>query len=222
MKPRLRAIVAFAALFLFAAALTIAAIPSLAAGDDAVITYRKVFKGSTPEFVELKITQSGKCFFDVRQLVEEPVAQEFSVSDGLRAKIFSLAAELHNFRDSDLDVHRKIANLGEKTFRYEKGSEVHEAKFNYTTNEPANQLYQLFEGLARQQEHIVTLERRLKHDRLGLSEELGYLQKDYDDKIIPEPENLLPVLQEISDDSRVIEVARSHARALIAKIHGAK
>lgn len=216
MNPRFRVVASVAALLVFSAAI------ALAAGDDAVITYRKVFKASTPEFVELKISQAGKSSFDIRQLAEEASPQPFDVSDALREKIFALAAQLHNFRDADLDVHRKIANLGEKTFRYEKGSEVHEAKFNYTTNEPANQLYQLFEGLSRQQEHIVTLERRLKHDRLGLSEELGYLQKDYDDKIIPEPENLLPVLQEISEDSRVIEVARTHARALIAKIHGAK
>jgi hypothetical protein len=49
-----------------------------------------------------------------------------------------------------------------------------------------------------------------------------YVQKDYDGKMIPEPENLLPVLQEISADDRVMEVARTHARALMAKIHGAK
>ena len=216
MKPLARAFPFFAAIFLLATAI------AFAAGDDAVITYRKVFKGSTPEFVELKIGQSGKCTFDIRQLAEDSSPQPFTVGDKLRGRIFNLAGELGNFRDDDLDVHRKIANLGEKTFRYEKGAEVHEAKFNYTTNEPANQLYQIFEGFSRQQEHIVTLERRLKHDRLGISEELKYLQKDYDEKMIPEPENLVPVLQEISDDSRVIDVARTHARALIAKIHGAK
>jgi hypothetical protein len=207
---------------LIAAVFVTAGLASFAAGDDAVITYRKIFKGSTPEFVELRIGQSGKCTFDIRQLAEDPSAQPFTVGDALREKIFALAGELKNFRDADLDVHRKIANLGEKTFRYEKGSEVHETKFNYTTNEPANQLYQIFEGFSRQQEHVVTLQRRLKHDRLGLNEELMYLQKDYDEKMIPEPQNLLPVLQEISDDSRVIDVARTHARALMAKIRGAK
>lgn len=216
MKPGLRSLASFAALFIVSAS------ASFAAGDDAVITYRKVFKGSTPEFVEFKIAQSGKSTFDIRQLAEEPAPVPFNVNDALRGKIFALSGELKNFRDADLDVHRKIANLGEKTFRYEKAAEVHEVKFNYTTSEPANQLYQIFEGLSRQQEHIVTLQRRLKHDRLGLSEELKYLQKDYDEKMIPEPENLLPVLQEISDDDRVIEVARTHARALMAKIHGAK
>ena len=51
-------------------------------------------------------------------------------------------------------MHRKIANLGEKTFRWESGAEVHETKFNYTLNSAASQLMQIFEGLARQQEQV--------------------------------------------------------------------
>ena len=207
--------------FILAAIVFVSAAVALAAADPA-ITYRKVFKGSTPEFVEIVVAQTGKCTFDIRQLQEDPDPQEFPVSEALRAKIFSLAGQLQDFRDPDLDVHRKIANLGEKTFKYQNGAEIHETKFNYTTNEPANQLYQIFEGLARQQDHMVTLDRRLKHDRLGLNDELMELQRDFDDKLIPEPENLVPVLQQIADDSRVIEVARSKARALIARIHGAK
>src|SRR5207245_9913831 len=63
-----------------------------------------------------------------------------------------LAGELKHFQGQDLDVHRKIAYLGEKTFRWDCGSETHETKFNYTMNPAASQLLQIFEGLARQQE----------------------------------------------------------------------
>ena len=74
--------------------------------------------------------------------------------------MFELASQMNNFQNQDLDVHRKIANLGEKTFRWEQGSEAHEATFNYTLNTPATQLLQIFEGLARQQELVMLLERR--------------------------------------------------------------
>jgi len=36
--------------------------------------------------------------------------------------MFALAQQLNHFQQQDLDVHRKIANLGEKTFRWEQGS----------------------------------------------------------------------------------------------------
>ncbi len=193
-----------------------------AAAGDAVVTYRKVFKGSVPEFVEIKVSDSGKCTFDIRQLAEDPMPTPFDISQILRDKIFSLTAELGDFRNVDLEVHRSIANLGQKTFRYEKDGARYETVFNYTLNNAGGQLLQIFEGLARQQDHLQTLQRRMKYDRLGVNDALVDLQADLDNKVLPEPERLLPVLEQISSDSRILEIARQRARAMTAKIRGAK
>lgn len=210
------ALTAFGAFVTFTAAL-----PSIAAGD-AVITYRKVFKGSTPESVELIIRESGKCTYDIRQLAEDPKATEFEVGQPIREKIFSLAKELNYFRNLDLDTHRKIANLGAKTFRYEKDGAASEVTYNYTVNTPASQLQQIFEGLSYQQDYMQTLARTLKYDRLGLYDVLGFLEVDLENGVIPEPEHLLPVLEQISNDTHVIEIARSRARAITTRIRNAK
>jgi len=194
----------------------------LPAAGDAVVSFRKIFKGSVPEFVEIRVRQSGKCTFDIRQLKEDAAPEEFDMSQGLRDKIFSLAAELNDFKDQDLDVHRKIANLGEKTLRYEKDGQGNETKFNYTLNPAASQLVQIFEGLSRQEDHLQTLRRALRYDRLGVNDALVNLQEDFDNKLLPEPEVLLPVLEQIGNDSRVVEIARTRARAIAAKIRGAK
>ncbi len=130
--------------------------PSHAAPGAATITYRRVFKGSTPEFIEITVGEQGKCTFEIRQLEEEAGSDPFEVGAPVRQKIFELAAELQNFAVTDLDVQKKIAYLGQKTFRYERDSEVHEATFNYTLNTTANQLAQIFEGLARQQGDLVS------------------------------------------------------------------
>jgi hypothetical protein len=192
------------------------------AAGGAIISWRKIFKGSVPEFVEIRIAQSGKCTYDIRQLNETAEPQDFDVTQALREKIFSLAAELNNFKDQDLDVHRKIANLGEKTLRYEKDGQSSETKFNYTLNNAGGQLMQLFEGLTRQQDHLQTLKRTLRYDRLGVNDALVNLQEDFDNKMLPEPEVLLPILEQIGNDSRVVEIARSRARAMAARIRGAK
>ena len=194
----------------------------LGAAGDAVITYDKVFKGSVPESVEIKVSEPGKCTFDIRQLSEDPAPESFEVGQVVRDKIFSLAGELGNFRNLDLDVHRRIANLGEKTFRYEKDGEVHEVKFNYTVNNAASQLLQIFEGLARQQDHLQTLQRRLKYDHLGVNDALVDLEADIDNKALPEPERLLPVLEQIGNDTHIMEMARTRARAIAAKIRDGK
>ncbi len=144
------------------------------------------------------------------------------MSAALRAKIFGYAAELHHFQGLDLDVHRKIANLGEKTFRWEQGSQKFETKFNYTLNGSAAQLLQIFEGLARQQEHFVLISRRMKYDRLGINDALLQFESDLNRGLLPEPSRLAPLLDQISNDNKFVEIARQRARTLADRIrHGA-
>jgi hypothetical protein len=151
-------------------------------------------------------------------LDEDPSASPFEISAGLRARMFDLAAQLNHFQGQDLDVHRKIANLGEKTFRWEKGGSAHEVKFNYTLNSPAAQLLQIFEGLARQQEHVMLLTRRMRYDRLGINDALLQFETDLNHKLLPEPQCALPMLDEIGNDSRFVDIARQRARTLAERI----
>lgn len=82
----------------------------------ATITFRKIFKSSYPEFVEIKLQQNGMGTFDIRQLDDDPNPQPFDLSVPVAQKIFDLAAKLHNFQGVDLGVHRRVANLGIKPF----------------------------------------------------------------------------------------------------------
>jgi len=189
-----------------------------AAPGGATITYRRVFKGSTPEFIEIKIAEQGKATFEIRQLEEDPSAEPFEVGQPVRQKIFELTADLKNFAIADLDIQKRIANLGQKTFRYERDSEVHETTFNYTLNTSANMLMQIFEGLARQQGDLVLLERSVKYDRLGVNDALRQFESDMDHRLLPEPERLLPVLDRIGADSHFVDIARTRARALAERI----
>lgn len=184
----------------------------------ATITYRRVFKGSSPEFIEVRVGDDDKAAFDIRQLEDDPDPEPFEVAPAVKNKIFELAGDLHHFAVQNLDIQKKIANLGQKTFRYENGAEVHETSFNYTLNPSAIQLMQLFEGLARQQQDLVLLQRRAKYDRLGVNDALLQFESDLEHRLLPEPERLLPVLDQIAADSHFVEIARTRARALAERI----
>jgi hypothetical protein len=199
----------------FAAALAVHAQTPPASAPQATIVFRKVFKSSYPEVTELHIPERGPATCDLRALDEDPDPQKFDIGDRLRERIFALAAELHNFRGIDLDIKRRIANLGEKTFRYQRGSESTEVRFNYTLDARANQLLQIFEGLAREQEQLSTLQRRMKYDRLGVNEALLQIDQDLRHQAFPEPERFLPLLEQIANDSKFVEIARQRARALV-------
>lgn len=197
-----------------------AAGPSLASpAGSGEFSYRRIFKSSTPEFIEIKIKEdSDTGSYEIRQLDEDPGATPFEISHALRAKIFELVAQLRYFNGLDLDVHRKIANLGEKTFHWERGTEIHEVKFNYTVNTEATQLLQICEGLARQQELVELLQRRMKYDRLGVNDALLQLETDLSKGVLPEPQRVLPLLDQIAADSRFVEIARQRARSLAERV----
>lgn len=188
----------------------------------AKLTFRRVFKESTPELIEITVAENtDKATYEIRQLEEDPEKLPFEVGASLRAKMFDLAGQMNHFQNQDLDVHRKIANLGEKTFRWEQGAEAHEVKFNYTLNTAATQLLQIFEGLARQQELVALLERRMKYDRLGINDALLQFETDLNKNMLPEPQRALPVLEQISGNPQFVEIARQRARTMAERIrHG--
>jgi len=198
---------------------TLSAAKPAAASAAAKLTFRRVFKESAPEFIEIIVTQdSDKATYEIRQLDEDPEKSPFEVGAALRGKMFELAGQMNHFQNQDLDVHRKIANLGEKTFRWEQGPEAHEVKFNYTLNTAAAQLLQIFEGLARQQELVVLLERRMKYDRLGINDALLQFEMDLNRNMLPEPQRALPALDQISGNPQFVEIARQRARTLAERI----
>ena len=210
--PRMSLILAVACL------LTCAARPA-SPPSGAQLTFRRVFKFSTPEFIEITVREdSDAATYEIRQLDEDHGASPFEVGSGLRSTMFALAAQLHHFQQQDLDVHRRIANLGEKTFRWQSGSEVHETKFNYTLNRDAAQLLQIFEGLARQQEHAATISRRIKYDRLGINDALLQFESDLNRGLLPEPQRLLPLLDQIAGDPRFVDIARQRARSVAERL----
>jgi hypothetical protein len=219
-----RALLALAPVFCLALPLLAASAPASAFGaaEGATITFRKVFRSSYPEFVEIKINENGSASYDIRQLDEPPSPVAFQVTAPLAQKIFGLAAKLHNFQGVDLEVHRRIANLGEKTLRYEKGGETHEVKFNYTLDDSATQLLNLFEGLSRQENDLSTLVRVMRYDHLGVNDAVGQLETDFNNKLLPEPERLLPALDQVAADDTYLDIARQRAQTLASKIRAAR
>jgi hypothetical protein len=219
MKSR-RVLLASAVVLAFGAAISPAAF-SRAANEGASVTFRKVFKTSYPEFVEIRVNESGSGTFDIRQLDQESNPLPFEVSAGLAQRIFELAAKLHDFEGLHLDIHRRIANLGQKTFRYEKGGESHEVTFNYTLDESATQLLNIFEGLSRQELDLSNLQRTMRYDRLGVNDLLIQIEADYNNKLLPEPERLVAALDQIASDEKFVDIARQRARALAGHIRSA-
>jgi hypothetical protein len=199
---------------MFAAPVAAARVPAA----NATVTFRKVFKSSFPEFVEIKVSDSGAGTCDIRQLDEESNPRAMQIDPPLVQAIFNLATKLHDFDGVDLEMHRRIANLGEKTFAYDRGAESHHVTFNYTLNRDAAELLGIFEGLARQQTDLYDLDRTMHYDPLGVNDVLLQIEKDLNQKLLPEPGQFLPLLDRVASDQHFIDIARDRARKLAVLI----
>jgi hypothetical protein len=192
------------------------------APSGATITFRKVFKSSYPEFVEIKVNQSGAGTYDIRQLSDDPSPQPMDVDPSVVEKIFALAEKLRDFDGINLEMHRRIANLGEKTFQYQSGAQTHAVSFNYTLDHNASQLLDIFESLARQQTDLSDLRRAMRYDRLGVNDVLLQVQKDYDRNLLIEPQKFLVSLDQLAADEHFINIAREKAHDLAARIRSSR
>lgn len=204
--------------FLF---LLLAAPACVRAAGGETITFRKVFKSSYPEFTEIQVDASGAGIWDIRQLSDDPSPRPFQLGQPLVRRIFSLAEKLHDFQGIDLEMHRRIANLGQKTFVYQKGAETHQVSFNYTTDPTARELLIIFEGLAVQQTDLSDLQNAMRYDRLGVNDLLLRVEKDYSQNLYPEPAAFLSSLNQLAADEHFVDIARARARTLAGRIRSA-
>ena len=61
----------------------------------------------------------------------------------------------------------------------------------------------------------------MKYDRLGINDALLQFETDFNRGLLPEPNRLLPVLDQISGDSKFVDIARQRARTLADRIRHA-
>jgi hypothetical protein len=186
--------------------------------DALSLTYRRIFKSSYPEYVQISVNEEGAGTFDIRQLDDTASPQPLQIGLPLVHKMFELADSLHDFQGMDLDVHRRVADLGQKTFVYKRGSEIHQVIFNYTLNNSAQQLLAIFDGLQRQELDISDMERVTRYDHLGVPDVIARVLTDVQEKLIPEPDALLPALDQIAASSELMDMSRQRARAIAEEI----
>jgi hypothetical protein len=186
----------------------------------AKLTYSRTFKGSSPEYLAIVVDSKGSGTYEGRKLDEARIVppRPLRLSAATTERIFALAAQLHNFQSLQLESHKKVANLGEKTFIYQQGGDVNRVVFNYTENRIARQLVELFEAVGQVQQHVGALEFEMKYDPLSLSQELLQIQIELDEKGLVDPQMLVPTLEKIAHDSHFLHLAQARAQEIIDRV----
>ena len=69
-------------------------------------------------------------------------------------------------------------------------------------------------------QHRVALENAMKYDPLGLPRELLETKQDLAKKALADPELLVPVLEQIAQNSRYLNLAKNRAQDILRHLQG--
>ncbi len=146
---------------------------------------------------------------------------QFQLEDSETASIFDLAQKMDHF-SHPLESGLKVANMGTKTFRWEEGTNHGEAKFNYSLDENAKALHDLFERIVETEQMLAALKRAARHDKLGVNEAVLNIQTSWERKRLMGAHQFLPMLDEIAKNDIYIHMARERSAQLVDAIRATK
>lgn len=181
------------------------------AADAPRLVLSKYFKGSTPETVIITIEKSGAAMY--REAADDDNPLKFQLTAPAASEVFALAAKLDNFKDP-LESGLKVAQMGLKTFRYENGSVVQEAKFNYSINPDAQALARWFEKMVETEQNFIVLDRSIHFDKLGVDRALLNLESSYVNGRLIDPSQFFPLLDRVSKNESFLHMDRELASRL--------
>jgi len=194
----------------------------LRAADPATVTFALDFPGSDPDHYTLSAQSDGRGHYECSAKISEAsddretYETDFTFSDSTRARIFDLAAQAHYFSGKIDSGKRNLANTGAKKLSYKDAQRDFTATYNYSSSPPAQQLTTLFQSVSATLEFGRRLAHYHRYQKLALDDELKRMEDQARQGDLVELQAVKPVLQEIYDDSSVINIVRARAQRIIA------
>jgi hypothetical protein len=181
---------------------------SLTAQDAQRFFYSKSFPGSDPAYVQVTLEKNGEAVY--REAPDDDMPLTFKLTAAETAEVYLLVEKLGNFT-RPVESGLKVAFLGTKTFRLEKGAEKREVQFNYSNDPAAGLLWEWCERMTESAQHRIALERAAKYDKLGVFKALNLLGSAIERKRVVGLEQYLPVLERIIKNESYMHTARAKA-----------
>jgi hypothetical protein len=139
----------------------------------------------------------------------------FTPSDKIRAQIFELAQKAHFFAGKVDSGRKNIANTGTKTLAYKDATHSSQATYNYSPQPAIQELTSVFQSLSTALEYGRRLSYFRKYQKLALDEDLKRMEQMQRDQSLGDVQAIAPVLNEIANDSTLINVSRARALRLL-------
>jgi hypothetical protein len=186
----------------------------------ATITFDRVWEEFTPQKTTMTVSATGHVKYVSHSAAKPPdeaddYQTEFTVSPASRDKLFHYASEA-NYFDGDFTFKKHaVASTGSKTLTYADPTRHFKTTYDYSENKAIQEITSLFQGIANTIESGRKLQFKHRFDKLGLEDELKAMEAAFESHDLAELQLIAPILQSITDDISVLNIARQRAKKLL-------
>ncbi len=162
--------------------------------------------------VELDVAGKGLVQFK-RKGGADAVKLGVTLSSPAREKFLSII-EATNYLDQPetFESSRKVADLGRKHVSIELTSGAkREGEFNYSLRKDINELMNFCEGVINEEMIGFDIDNAIQYDRLSIPKKIDMMDNELKNNRIADPERMIPILDKIQNDQRLINYARARA-----------
>ena len=192
----------------------------LRAADPARVNFSLDFPNSNPEHYSISVQSDGHARYESSGKISEDsddqstYQAEFSLSDTARARVFELAAQARYF-SGKIDSGKKLAFTGNKKLSYSDGRRDSSAEYNFSPMPAVQQLTAFFQSVGATLEFGRRLAYYHRYQKLALDDELKRMEDQARRNDLAELQAVKPILQDIYDDTSVINVVRARAHRIM-------
>jgi len=190
------------------------------AGEPATIVFALDFPDSDPAHYSITVNSDGHAKYEcvaksAPEAEGEPYTSEFDFTPANRARVFELAAQAHYFSGKVDSGNHKLAFTGAKKLIYRDGQHTNTAEYNYSELPAVQQLTAFLQNVAATLDYGRRIVYYHQYQKLALDDELKRMEAQAKSNELSELQAVQPVLQEILEDTSVMNVVRARARRLI-------
>lgn len=190
---------------------------ALYAEDAQRFFFSKAFPNSVPAYVQVTVGKTGEV--EYREAPDDDLPLKFKLNEAETGEIYVLVEKLDSFKHP-VESGLKVAFMGTKTFRLEKGAQKIEVQFNYSEDANAKALWDWCERLTESAQHRINLDRAAKYDKLGVVKALDLLGYAVERKRLVGLDQYLPTLDRIIKNESYMHTARARASRIAEYIRG--
>ena len=189
----------------------------LLGADGDKVFFSRNFPESVPGYFDVTVHTDGKVIY--RESLDDELPIEFQAPESDISRVFEISEQLGYFEQPLAPAKRKTAFTGDKILRYTNAAGVsNEVEFVLSDDESVKELVSWFVRVADTEWHRINIERAIQFDRLGVNKAILQFHSAFDRGRVVAPRQFLPLLQDISNDMKIVHLARSRAAGLAEQI----